>query len=136
MVVEAALKSGTSITVDFALEQGRDVFAVPGRPQDEKSKGTNRLIKEGLAKSVSDAQDVLEEYNIQPGQRAAPKWIDESRLTLEQTLLVRLLQVEERNIDELCELTGYSAAEINLALTDMELSGIIKQSLGRLYSLR
>ena len=80
-------------------------------------------------------EDVLEEYNIQPGQRAAPKWIDESRLTLEQTLLVRLLQVEERNIDELCELTGYRAPDIILALTDMELSGIIKQSLGRLYSL-
>ena len=49
--------------------------------------------------------------------------------------LVRLLQAGERNIDELCELTGYNAPEINLALTDMELSGIIKQSPGRLFSL-
>lgn len=135
VVVEAALHSGTNITVEFALEQNRDVFAIPGRPSDEKSKGTNRLIKEGNAKSVTDVWDVLEEYNIQPGQRAAPKWIDESRLSLEQTLLVRLLQAGERNIDELCELTGYNAPEINLALTDMELSGIIKQSPGRLFSL-
>lgn len=135
VVVEAALKSGTSITVDFALEQGRDVFAVPGRPQDVKSKGTNRLIKEGLAKSVSEAQDVLEEYGIQPGGRAAPKWIDESRLTLEQVLVVRLLQAGERNIDELCELTGYDVAKLNSALTYMELSGIIKQSPGKLFSL-
>lgn len=135
LVVEAALKSGTNITVDFALDQGRDIFAIPGRPCDEKSKGTNRLIKEGQAKPVTEIWDVLEEYGFQPGNRVAPKYVDETRLTFEQTLVVRLLQAGERNIDELCEMTGYDAPELIYALTDMELSGIIKQSQGRLYSL-
>ncbi len=64
LVVEAAPKSGTSITVDFALEQGKEVFAVPGNITSEQSKGTNALIREG-AKCVVDVQDVLEEWQEQ-----------------------------------------------------------------------
>ena len=61
IVVEAKEKSGTIITVDFALEQGRDVFVVPGDINKENSKGTNKLIKQG-AKLITHYEDVLEEY--------------------------------------------------------------------------
>ena len=63
LVVEAKNKSGTSLTVDFALEQGRDIFAIPGSIYSENSGGTNNLIKNG-AKLVDSYMDILEEYNL------------------------------------------------------------------------
>ena len=61
IVIEANKKSGTMITVDFALEQGKEIFAVPGNITSKNSEGTNELIKQG-AKLVTDAQDIIEEY--------------------------------------------------------------------------
>lgn len=61
IVVEAKKKSGTLITVDFALEQGRDVFVVPGNLNSENSEGTNDLIKQG-AKIITNSKDIIEEY--------------------------------------------------------------------------
>ena len=63
LVVEAKNKSGTGLTVDFALEQGRDIFAIPGSIYSENSEGTNNLIKNG-AKLVDSYMDILEEYNL------------------------------------------------------------------------
>jgi DNA processing protein len=64
LVVEAAFKSGAMLTVNWALEQDRDVFAVPGSTLSEKSKGTNWLIQQG-AKLTMVADDILEELNIE-----------------------------------------------------------------------
>ena len=135
VVIEAAQRSGTSITVDFALEQGRDVFAIPGRLTDIKSEGANRMITEGYARPVMSAKDILQEYGVEYSAKASTPKVEDSPLSLEQMLILRLLQAGERSADELAEMTGYSQMVLNFALTDMEFSGIIKQSSGRLYSL-
>ena len=134
LVVEAAAKSGTLITVDCALEQGRDVFALPGRITDPKSEGTNVLLREGHAKFTLSAEDVLEENG---GWRAvkAQTLSEPENLSLEQAVIRRLLLANERSFDELCELTGFSVPLLNSTLTEMEFSGIIRQSPGRVYSI-
>ena len=157
LVVEAAEKSGTLITVDCALEQGRDVFALPGRLIDAKSEGTNELLRSGQAKFTSAAEDILEEYRgigmaqkknepktvKKPKKKAAktapvqkeelPK--EREELPSEQRLILNILAKGEKSFDELCELTGLSVPLLNSTLTEMEFSGIMKQSPGRVYSL-
>lgn len=135
LVVEAAKKSGTRITVDYALEQGRDVFAVPGRITDETCQGTNEMIRDGIAKLVNEAEDVLVEYGIRAAARKKAEDIDIFALSVEEALIVKLLKARERTVDELIEMTGMDTGILNSTLTGMEISGIIKQSPGRLYSL-
>lgn len=135
LVVEAAMKSGTRITVDHALEQGRDVFAVPGRITDSACEGTNQMIREGMAKAVFCVEDILEEYGVDVSMMKRAEKIDESSLSMEELLILRLLRAGERSVDELCEMTGMNVAQLNFTLTSMEISGIIKQSSGRMYGL-
>lgn len=137
LVVEAGASSGTSITVDFALEHGRDVFAVPGRITDPMSRGTNNLIKRGEAKAVFDIEDILSEYGVEVMSNAASpiKLVDTAKLSPRQALLYNTLLIGEKNIDELCQTTGFTVSELNILLTEMELSGIIKQLPNKLYSI-
>ena len=135
LVVEAAIKSGTRITVDYALEQGRDVFAVPGRITDETCRGTNEMIRDGMAKLVNEAGDILIEYGIDAAEARRAAELDYSALSMEEMLIVNLLKAAQRSVDELMEMTGMDMGLLNSTLTEMEFSGIIKQSPGRLYSL-
>ncbi|MFR3907328.1 MAG: DNA-processing protein DprA [Christensenellales bacterium] len=135
VVAEAAIKSGTRITADFALEQGRDVFAIPGRITDPFCQGTNQMIQQGAAKPVFCVDDILEEYGMRSDKAIRMTEIDESGLNFEQTLIVRLLKAGEKTIDELCEMTQFEPGKLNSALTEMEISGIIKQSPGRIYGI-
>ena len=135
LVVEAAVKSGTRITVDYALEQGRDVFAVPGRINDETCRGTNEMIRDGIAKLVNGAEDIFIEYGIDPAGAKRAAEVDFSALSLNEMLIVNLLKAGKRTVDELGEMTGIDMGLLNSTLTEMEFSGIIKQSPGRLYSL-
>ncbi len=135
LVVEAAVKSGTRITVDYALEQGRDVFAVPGRINDETCRGTNEMIRDGIAKLVNGAGDILIEYGVDVAEAKRAAELDISALSMQEMLIVNLLKVSKRTVDELREMTGMDMGLLNSTLTEMEISGIIKQSPGRLYSL-
>lgn len=135
LVVEAAVKSGTRITVDYALEQGRDVFAVPGRITDASCCGTNEMIRDGIAKLVNEAKDILVEYGVDVATAKKAADIDFSTLSIQEMLIVKLLKASKRTVDELEEMTGMDMGLLNSTLTEMEFSGIIKQSPGRLYSL-
>jgi len=134
VVVEAASRSGTSITANFALEQGRDVFAVPGRVTDPMSEGTNRLIADGAAKITISAADVLEEYGLRAYIEAKHRE-EKQTLTSDQKTIYDLLAAGEKSVDELSDLSGLSMGMLNSTLTEMEFSGIIKQSPGRIYEI-
>lgn len=163
LVVEAAGKSGSLITANLALEQGRDVFAVPCGLDNPVSQGVNNLIKIG-AKPVSNADEILEEYEYRfPGkvflhqfsayvpvpeiQIQESKPVNEhienkpiqplnSRDFSEQAIaLYEKLSEEPRHISELEQLTGLSAPQMLTAITELELAGKISSQSGRRYCL-
>jgi len=133
MVVEAANSSGALITADLALEQNKEVFAVPGSILSPLSRGTNRLIQDG-AKLVMDSTDILEELNLniipsEPGQKR-----DIIVNELESALL-RQLSYDSAHIDDICRNSGLDIAAVSSNLAMMELKGIIKQVAGMNYVL-
>ncbi len=134
IVIEAGERSGALITANFALEQGREVFAVPGNITSPSSKGTNRLIQQG-AKLVSSVDDVLDELNLKlvveqtVAQLALPE-------TAEEAALMAHLSGQPIHIDELCRITSLPAGLVSSTLTMMELKGMIRQIGGMNYTLR
>lgn len=133
IVVEAADKSGSLITVDFALEQGRDVFAVPGNITSKNSKGTNNLIKQG-AKIITDIDAILEEYienwSIEKGSTSKTDY-NNLCLTKQEEFVLNSLDYEPTELDVLCEKTGLKANELNSLLTLLELKGLISHISGK-----
>jgi DNA processing protein len=136
IVVEAAEKSGAFITVDFALEQGRDVFAIPGPITSPNSVGTNQLIKQG-AKLINCIQDVLEEYRL-PNQLAF-NWREENSLEElspdEQKVLQALGSIPVHG-DILVQTLSLQASAIQSILLRLELKGLISQMPGKYFVKR
>jgi DNA processing protein len=123
VVVEAREKSGALITADFALEQNRVVFAVPGEITSSLSAGTNRLIREGAA-PLTSVQDVLDELGVSPPAAPAASFGAEAG-----SLLARLAE-RPWTADELGMSTGLGAAELAVALAELELGGAAVESNG------
>ncbi|HHO47465.1 MAG TPA: DNA-protecting protein DprA [Desulfobacteraceae bacterium] len=135
VVVEAGMKSGSLITARLALGQGREVFAVPGRIDSARSRGTHRLLQEG-AKLVQAVDDIIEELRLSPlseaavpvasGPAAAPGSREEERL-------LSCLDVYPSTIDELVRASGFSQADVFDLLLSLELKGMIRQLPGQQY---
>ena len=160
LVVEAPERSGALITAETALEQGRDVFAVPGPIDAPASVGCNRLIRDG-AGLVSDAWDILREYagrfpeklkqdeareqpavlGYQARQKAEPKPVppsldlNKSSLTDDQLNLLRAMSDEEPAlVDDLIEQTGIPTRRVLSALTLLEMEQLVTQHSGKRYT--
>jgi len=131
VVVEAAEKSGALITSDSAIEQGREVFAVPGKIDSPTSKGTNMLIKQG-AKLAGTVDDILEELGLGTrGQNGKPADIMPTILDKEETLVYNLLTGDPRHIDELSGESDMEISDISRVLFDLEMRGLVKQLPGK-----
>ena len=133
IIVEAGERSGALITTNFALEQNRDVFAVPGNINSPASQGPNRLIQEG-AKLVTRVEDVLEELNLHMvAERTAVQLVLPE--TAEEIALYTQLSTQPVHIDELSRSTGLPSALVSSTLTLMELKGMVQQVGGMNYVL-
>ena len=134
LVVEAAKQSGSLITARMALEQNREVFAIPGSIHNPLARGCNALIREG-AKLVETTQDIMEElhqYN-QQDDISAPLPV-QTTLDLEQQTLLNLVMFSPTSIDMLVENTGQSVEVISSMLLVLELQGYIEATAGGCYT--
>ena len=136
VVVQASMESGSLITASYALEQGREVFAVPGQVGAEGSRGTNQLIKEG-AKLVESSEDILEE--ILPQWRregeATPRGEGPERdLTEEERILYERLGETPLHIDELIRESQFDPGKVSSVLLNLELKGLVSQWPGKCFS--
>ncbi len=131
VVVEAAEKSGALITSDIAMEQGREVFAVPGKIDSMTSKGTNRLIKQG-AKLAECCDDILEELHLQitAGLKAKKDSLS-CALDKEESLVYNLLSSEPQHIDELSEAARLGVTRISGILLNLEMRRLTRQLPGK-----
>jgi len=126
LVTEAGSSSGAMITANLALEQNREVFAIPGSILSPASRGTNLLIQEG-AKPVLKANDILEELNLtSAAEQLELKEIAPPSQTESQ--LLEKLGSEPTHIDELCRLSGLPISTVTSTLAMMELKGLIRQA--------
>ncbi|RKY36332.1 MAG: DNA-protecting protein DprA [Candidatus Omnitrophota bacterium] len=134
VVVEAAKRSGSLITANFALEQNRDVYAVPGAANSINAQGTNKLIQQG-AKLVQNGQDVLEDLNI--------VFLDKlenitcksqcSQITEETKKILAFLSANPLHIDIIIKQLDFSPACIYKGLLELQLKGMVKELSGKMF---
>lgn len=134
LVVEAALASGSLITARLAVEQGRDVFAIPGSIHSPQSRGCHALIRQG-AKLVETAQDVLEELRLDAHAGAASSFSNPVAVAMQDAEgpLLEALGYDPVSLDALSARTGWSAAELQAKLLEMELDGQVARLPGGLF---
>ena len=136
IVVEATEKSGSLITASMAVEQGREVFAVPGLVGSSRSRGAHRLLRQG-AKLVETVNDVIEEIAPQlVGRASAPlKRALPDNVPIEARQIFALLEEGELQIDELIEGSGLTPSKVSQILLELELHGVLRQLPGKRYAV-
>lgn len=141
LVVEAALKSGSLITARYALEQGREVFAIPGHPLDPRARGCNQLIKNGavLVETIEDIEHEISPStplsrpeNLHASERPAPSaFLDVTRSSVNENLSYTPISV-----DELIRECQLSASDVWVVLLEMEIAGRLERHPGGKVSLK
>jgi DNA processing protein len=139
VVVEAANRSGSLITASHALEQGREVFAVPGRIDSVKSAGTHTLLQQG-AKLVHSINDIVEEFpanvfqqSVEEAGMEEDEQVFSENLSQEEAELFEFIGVYPRTVDEIIKDSGFTTQRINEVLLLLELKGMVQTLPGKSY---
>ncbi|NLE93269.1 MAG: DNA-protecting protein DprA, partial [Chloroflexi bacterium] len=130
IVIEAGEKSGALITAKFAVEQNREVFAVPGSVLSPMSRGTNDLIGEG-AMPMTNPKTVLEALRIEADSRVEKP--QQQNLTDAERTILHVLGQDSLHIDEICVRMDMSVEKLTVTLTMMELRGLVVKERGMVY---
>ena len=139
LIVESRIKGGSLITAEFALDQNRELFAVPGNITAKNSDGCNNLIKKGYAKLVSSVDDIISEFNIQISDlvntksNKIPDTEQKEMNVFEQKIYNVLNDTEPTNIDKICELTELNISDCLVNLLTMEFKGLVSQLPGKYF---
>jgi len=136
LIIESGLKGGSVLTAEFAIDQNREVFAVPGYINSKQSQGTNELIKRGQAKLVTEIDDILDELEIKLKpvlNRGVIKKENELKEDLSdaEKKIYDSISYEPVHIDSINELTGLSISDCLVSLLSLEFKGLIRQSPGK-----
>ncbi len=129
LITEASEKSGAIHTKNYALEYGKDVFAVPGSIFNLTSAGANRMISNGQAKAAVDVESILCEYNL------TKKRVQTVNYSMEESVIIELLRGGEMPFQTLVERTNMEVKKLNTLLTMLSIRGIIKKLAGNIYFL-
>ncbi len=133
LVVEAHEKGGALITARLAVEQNREVFALPSPVHSRSGVGTNRLIQQGHALLVLSVDDIIEELGwAEPARATAPPEPPEDLHPIERKLY-DALEAEPQHIDTLCQKTGYDSSTALVYLLNLEFKGLVQQMAGKQF---
>jgi DNA processing protein len=128
LITEAGENSGTMITMNQAIEQGRNVFIVPGSIFNPMSRGTNKRLKDGTP--LTGIEDILSEYGIEKVPEEAPV---PEQMGITESVILKALEKGELHIEELVKATGLEINSLNSILLRMELDGLIRKLHGNNY---
>lgn len=139
IIIESRIKGGSLITAEFALDQNRELFAVPGNINARNSEGCNNLIKKGYAKLISCVDDVISELNIQisdivnTNSKVIQNSENKEMNVFESMIYNSLNDTEPINIDKICELTELNISDCLVNLLTMEFKGLVSQLPGKYF---
>lgn len=135
VVIESAEDGGAMITASTALDQDREVFAVPGNITERRSKGPNRLIREGRAKLVDSIEDIIDELSpqLRSGLRKVAGLEQRIELTLFEQQVFDVLSESPTHIDDIAERSNTSTSDALVTLLSLEFKGLIRQLPGKMF---
>lgn len=136
VIIETKINGGAINTANYALDQGREVFAIPGMINSKTSEGPNALIQKGTAKLVTRTDDILEELRLR-NTKGDKKVRDATpvQLNLFEEKIFSALKDGEKQIDEISQLTALNTSDCLVHLLNMEFKGVVRQRPGKVFSL-
>jgi DNA processing protein len=133
LIVESGLDGGAMITAQFALDQDREVFAIPGHLTAKKSEGPNYLIKEGRAILVQSVDDVLCELELKLKPLAGKREEQRHDLSLFEATVLNVMTQEPTHIDTIVDSSNLSTSDVLVTLLTLEFKGLVRQMAGKMF---